>query len=244
MENATKALLMAAGFLLGLMILGALILMFNSLSNYQRQNTINTREAQIQEFNEQYETYDRKNVRGTDIVSILNRVADYNERKSAIGTQGAEIAFQEMKITVELGEGKNRCNGHSSDDNLSYKNNLLITGDIEESDVQSEFAQTMKETQSIEAQYGKNELLNILNKCVSDGILNEDDKQTFNKISSRNKIADNLSNLDDIKEEIYKYQEYVNFKKLHFDCVDGSVKYNKTTGRIIEMKFRFNGKME
>ncbi len=244
MENATKALIMAASVLMGLMILGALILMFNSLSNYQRENTINTREAQIEEFNEQYETYDRKNVRGTDIVSILNRVADYNERKSSIGTQGAEIAFEEMKITVELGEGKNRCNGHSSDTDFKYKNNLLITGDIEESDVQSEFAQTMKETQNIEAQYGKNELLNILNKCVSDGILNEDDKQTFNKISSRKKIADNLSNLDDIKEEIYKYQEYVNFKKLHFDCVDGSAKYNKTTGRIIEMKFEFNGKME
>ena len=44
MENASKALLMAAGVLIALIIIGALLLMFNNLSNYQETNTQNTRE--------------------------------------------------------------------------------------------------------------------------------------------------------------------------------------------------------
>ena len=47
MENASKALLMAAGVLIALIIIGALLLMFNNLSNYQETNTQNTRESQI-----------------------------------------------------------------------------------------------------------------------------------------------------------------------------------------------------
>ena len=53
MENASKALLMAAGVLIALIIIGALLLMFNNLSNYQETNTQNTRESQIVEFNKQ-----------------------------------------------------------------------------------------------------------------------------------------------------------------------------------------------
>ena len=65
MENASKALLMAAGVLIALIIIGALLLMFNNLSNYQETNTQNTRESQIVEFNKQFETCNRKDVRGS-----------------------------------------------------------------------------------------------------------------------------------------------------------------------------------
>ena len=82
MENASKALLMAGSVLIALMIIGALLLMFNNLSSYQEADVQTTREAQVLEFNNQYETYNRKNVRGSDLYSLLNRVVDYNKRKS------------------------------------------------------------------------------------------------------------------------------------------------------------------
>ena len=72
MENASKALLMAAGVLIALIIIGALLLMFNNLSNYQETNTQNTRESQIVEFNKQFETYDRNDVRGNELISLTN----------------------------------------------------------------------------------------------------------------------------------------------------------------------------
>ena len=39
MENASKALIMAGSVLIALMIIGALLLMFNSISNYQQTDT-------------------------------------------------------------------------------------------------------------------------------------------------------------------------------------------------------------
>lgn len=43
-----------------------------------------------------------------------------------------------------------------------------------------------------------------------------------------------------IRNDVYTYYEYVQFKRAHFDCE--SVKYNENTGRIVYMKFVSNGK--
>ena len=72
MENASKALIMAGSVLIALMIIGALVLMFSNLTSYQETNTRSTRSAQITEFNNQFETYNRKDVRGSDLYSLLN----------------------------------------------------------------------------------------------------------------------------------------------------------------------------
>ena len=66
MENASKALIMAGSVLIALMIIGALMLMFGNLTSYQETDTQGTRSAQIAEFNQQFETYDRDDVRGSD----------------------------------------------------------------------------------------------------------------------------------------------------------------------------------
>ena len=69
MENASKALMMAAGVLMSLLVIGALILMFNNLTSYQEVNTRDVRSSQITEFNSQYLTYDRDDVRGSELYS-------------------------------------------------------------------------------------------------------------------------------------------------------------------------------
>ena len=92
MENASKALIMAGGVLIALLIIGSLLLMFNNLSSYLDTNIKETRTAQIIEFNNQFETYNRTDVRGSDLYSLLNKAADYNERKSIIGNEGKGIS--------------------------------------------------------------------------------------------------------------------------------------------------------
>ncbi len=118
MENASKALLMAGSVLIALMIIGALLLMFNNLSSYQEADIQTTREAQVIEFNNQYETYNRKNVRGSDLYSLLSKVIDYNRRKSTEGTgddQGQFLAYDPMTIYVWVGEDKSGF--YASNDN-------------------------------------------------------------------------------------------------------------------------------
>ena len=96
MENASKALIMAGSVLITLVIIGALLLMFNSLSSYQQVGEQNTKEAQVIAFNNQFETYLRNNVRGSDMISLMHRILDYNNRK---GDNSSE-KFQQMNIKI------------------------------------------------------------------------------------------------------------------------------------------------
>lgn len=144
MENASKALLMAGGVLISLMVLGALLLMFNSLSNYQESGTQDTREAQVIEFNNQYETYNRTNVRGSELYSLLNRVVDYNRRKSTEGIgakdEGQYLAYEPMEITFSI---NNKLSEFSADGGT---NRLIKENEYTQSSTKNEFEESINET--------------------------------------------------------------------------------------------------
>lgn len=80
MENASRALTMAGGILIALMILGALLLMFNSLSSYQNQNDASTKDSQIAEFNNQFEPYNKNDLTLMELKSIYNKIVSNNAK--------------------------------------------------------------------------------------------------------------------------------------------------------------------
>ena len=82
MENATRALTMAGGILIALMILGALFLMFNNLSSYQNQNDTSTKSTQIAEFNNQFEPYNKDNLNNKDNLTLMELHSVYNKVNS------------------------------------------------------------------------------------------------------------------------------------------------------------------
>ena len=82
MENASKALLMAAGVLIGIIIIGALVFMASNLSSIPSAQEKEKQAEQIAEFNKVYESYDKKKLRGSEVVSIINRVIDNNEQNA------------------------------------------------------------------------------------------------------------------------------------------------------------------
>ena len=143
MENASTALLIAASVLIALLIIGALTLMFNNLTRYQNVGTDNEKEAQVVEFNNQFETYNRKNVRGSDIYSIFNRVIDYNKRKSTQGTgeknEGQYIAYQPMEVTIDF-DGKTREFAADGQTNL-----LIKRSSYTQNSTNNQFEKEMKE---------------------------------------------------------------------------------------------------
>ena len=53
MENASKALIMAGGVLISLMVIGLLVLFYNNLSGMQKIKTDSETEQQAAEFNKQ-----------------------------------------------------------------------------------------------------------------------------------------------------------------------------------------------
>lgn len=83
MENASKALLMAGGILIAILIIGALLLMVTQIGDYQRTKDSGAKSNQIAKFNSDFERYlDDKGIKGTDIVSLINKIADYNTKQS------------------------------------------------------------------------------------------------------------------------------------------------------------------
>lgn len=268
MENASKALIMAGSVLIALMIIGALLLMFNSLSSYQEVGTQNTREAQVIEFNNQYETYNRNNVRGSDLYSLLNRVVDYNRRKSTEGTgkdEGQYLAYEPMKITFDLDGKIDQFYAPTASSKDTYTH-LIKKGGYEQSSTVNEFENDIGSTiGNLESKYGANSLTNLttgLTKIfiaysstdVEKDVAIENFKNAYKKnqidnINIENITWENIKEGSTIRKDVYQYYEYVQFKRAKFNCQknsysDTNIKYNEKTGRIIEMNFKFTGKFE
>lgn len=235
MENASKALIIAGGVLVALMIIGALILMFNNLSNYQNSEIQSTREAQITDFNKQYEVYNKKDIRGSDLYSILNKAIDYNQRKTEEGYEAIEITFS---ITGNLWEQIPYST--KGDRKLFKKNNYTtIISNSENAFKKNIFDEITK----IENKYTENSMRNIVKDIVK--ILENDDSAEAIKLYNMYCPTNKVSNQNDLKNranDIYKYYEYIQFKRVHFKCTD--TKYNNQTGRIIKMNFESTGTIE
>lgn len=78
MENASKALIMAGGILLAVLILGLLMYMWTSVGDYTTQAEEQKKKEQLVTFNKQYEAYQRQLLRGNDIASVINKIRDNN----------------------------------------------------------------------------------------------------------------------------------------------------------------------
>lgn len=248
MENASKALIMAGSVLIALIIIGALILMFSNLTSYQETNTRSTRSAQITEFNNQFETYNRKDVRGSDLYSLLNKAIDYNRRQSTEGTgwsdTGEEIAFEPMTITFKLGSDLNQLSADGTK-RLIKKSSYTI------SSTSNDFENSIKGTiDDLEDEYGSDSLSNLgsnLTAIFIDSTTNvntqNDAISKFNSASKKVRVTkwDEIKPGSTIRNDVYTYYEYIQFKRLHFDCTE--VKYNDKTGRIVEMIFTSTGEI-
>ena len=98
MENASKALLIGAAILFAVMILSLLMLGYQQISNYFNAEHEATIIEQTTKFNSQFENYNQKNIRGTDMISLMNKVIDYNER--LVYLEGTK--YKRMEITIDL----------------------------------------------------------------------------------------------------------------------------------------------
>lgn len=253
MENASKALIMAGSVLIALMILGALLLMFNNLNNYQNTESQNTREAQVVEFNNQYETYNRNNVRGSDLCSLLNRVADYNRRKSTEGTgkndEGQYLAYEPMTIEFDFSGKRDQLK-------VGDKNNLIMQEKYSQSNTENQFEKYISsKISTIEKKYGT-DVIQKLATSVSKIYVDENAsyKTKMNAVLAYNSIKgeklsiendsinQSIEKINTSKDDVYTYYEYMQFKRAYFNCE--SVEYSKKTGRITKMYFKFNGTIE
>lgn len=82
MENASKALVIAGGILLAMLTISLLFLLLSNINSSKMTEEEKLAAKQLQEFNQQWEAYNKKVLYGTDVISVLNKAMDNNSKAS------------------------------------------------------------------------------------------------------------------------------------------------------------------
>lgn len=99
MENVSKALLIGASILLSVMILSLVVMSYNEISSYYKAKSDSIDIEQTAEVNKIFENYNQDRIRGSDMISLMNGVIDYNERQSyLVGTN-----YKRIEVTISIG---------------------------------------------------------------------------------------------------------------------------------------------
>ena len=80
MENASKALEIAAGVLLGVLIMSLIAYFLTNLGSWPEQEDSQKEMEQTAKFNLEYEVYDKKGMYGTDVISCMSKAINNNEK--------------------------------------------------------------------------------------------------------------------------------------------------------------------
>lgn len=80
MENASKALIIAGEILIAILILGLLVYGYNNLSYFSKEQETEKQKEQLAEFNREYESYNKKLLRGVEVISLMNKVISANKK--------------------------------------------------------------------------------------------------------------------------------------------------------------------
>lgn len=112
MENASKALLMAGGMLLAILLISVGVLGYTRIKSLKTTEAETVKQKQIQAFNAEYESYNRQRLRGIDVISVVNKAISNNEMQDPCYVNIKIIKTSDFKHTgykVDIGENKEFC---------------------------------------------------------------------------------------------------------------------------------------
>lgn len=85
MENMSKAIIIAGGVLIAVIVLALLIIMFNNVTNMNKTNINLTEE--IIKFNQTYESYYGKKIYGSELTTLINKIISNNKKYDGTGEE-------------------------------------------------------------------------------------------------------------------------------------------------------------
>lgn len=104
MENATKALLMSAGVLIGMIILALGVYLYSTIGNYVRTSQEEMNNQSIIKFNTQFYNYtsteEKKEFSFQDIITIANLAYENNVTKELTKELGASAGTDYVEVLV------------------------------------------------------------------------------------------------------------------------------------------------
>lgn len=208
MENASKALIMAGGVLISLMIIGVLVIFFNNLSDWKSIEQSGERTEQVVEFNKQYEVYSR-NVYGSELLSIASKVDDYNKREAE--SKGYAKIELYVQITTDM-------------DEEFFKKKTYTASELRKETVELEkkidelAKESIKSSSNPSVSRKISQLATMRTKDIEElGIEKDDYDDKLNKYNAY-KIL-----LTQIKAKVFKYVKF---------------EYDEHNGRIVKMNYK------
>lgn len=226
MENASKALIMAGGILISLLVIGALILTFNQLSYYQKSESTSEKTSQLADFNKEYVQYTYDDIKGYELISLINKVIDFNQKDGV----GNSVDY-DSKITIKVNniDGFKTKYAVEKSSSLFTKNSYTIaSGNTEFSDIINKF-RTMETTYTLASM---NKL--SANYDTLEATKNQDEYEAKMK-EIVGKVVKSSSGTITLKE-IEQYRQYSEFKTSTFTPSEPKYYGN---GQIKEMSFEF-----
>jgi len=141
MENASKALIMAAEIIVGVMIISIGVYLFNLFGSYSQNTSKQIEQAQIDKFNIQFEKYygqrmgedgQPEQIKCTihDIVSLANLANKHNEEYGLTSENGKSNNTLYIEVEIQL-------DGFKYVKNLEKKTNDQLVAIIKENDINS-----------------------------------------------------------------------------------------------------------
>lgn len=210
MENASKALIMAGAVLIALMVIALLVFFFNNIRDLQKTNLTSEEVQQAAEFNKQYDVYAR-DVYGSELLSIANKISDYNKREA--DNKGY------TKITLEV-----RVNNDI--DSTYFKKGTYTNSDLENkiNEIEKEEEEVGNTTISFSSNTGGN--ITVSRKISKLATMRTADIEALGTPTPNNyqELVTQYNTLKtlitEIKAKVFKYKNF---------------EYDKNTGRITKM---------
>lgn len=215
-------------------------------SEYQSSQDELTNIENIAKFNQQFTHYDRDDVQGYELISVVNKVIDYNYRFSnaSYGANDNNYSPIELKIVFDS------INGNNLD------NSFFKKGSYTQSDKNNEiWTEILNKVDSIEERYGNASNASYIAKSIST-IFNASTQgekinaiHKFNSYSSEQKYDEKATHIDDEYDKMRRqeigwatqYSDYLQFKRAIFKC--DTMDYDQATGRVSNIVFIFTGKI-
>lgn len=215
MENASKALIIAGGVLVSLIILSLLVTFFSNIRNLRQTEQTGDAIVQAAEFNKQYEAYNRT-VYGSELVSIARKIEDYNKRDSELED------YTEIVLEVKFSQ--------SAIDNLDAKGefkNILSAKNYDSKSLEELMDNVEKEIKTRG------------NYKVKGKTIKELAGMRTNEIKELLELDKTESLPDEITEKIAAYNSaktlLTSIKSNRFKC--SGFEYDKNNGRVTKMSY-------
>ncbi len=210
MENSSKALTIAGGVLIAVMLAVLVYYVFTQWGESQKMKQEDVDTVKIEEFNKSYLSYE-KVLYGSELLGLVNKMSDYNisddVRYNSYGTM-------DLKVEIKLLSG--------STDNLFNR-----TGTYSLSTIKRTIDDVMRDT--VEKYKGKvsDSQWEFLAKSSNNS------EQSFDNLCNELNISSSV-NRRELQESAKEYYKYVQFKRMKFKHKETTF---FDTGRVKNMSF-------